>query len=225
MTREEFLALCEDFGIDPSGCTDEWYEDYLHECGFEQCDICGNWVDDNHARWIEDDYTIVCDDCLKENYFCCEDCGEWHSRDEMIITANGEHICEDCYNDHYFTCEECGDVYHMDYGMCTSDCYVCEYCYDEKYANGLIYAYHEYDDSYVPRGNTNNNLYMGIELEYNGARNTTEDFHSNDIEDVFHFEEDGSISDYECISQPCSLEYWKSYEGTLKKMLRFNKIR
>lgn len=219
MERDEFLALCKDFGLDPSGCHDEWYEDYLHDCGFERCDICGEWVDADYSRWIEDEYTMVCENCLEENYFCCDDCGEWHSRDKMIRTANDEHICEDCYTNSYFTCEECGEVYHIDYGVWTDNGYVCEDCYAVKYENSLIYEYHDYDFGYRPRGIANNNLYMGIELEYNGARNTAEDFHSNDIGDVFHFEEDGSISGYECISQPCSLEYWKSYENTLKKCL------
>ena len=60
---------------------------------------------------------------------------------------------------------------------------------------------------------------MGIELEYNGSKDTATYFHDCDIEEVFHFEKDCSVSGYECISQPCALEYWKNYAITLQECL------
>ena len=219
MERKEFIRICEDFGLNAAECTNDDYETFLYENDLDKCYYCGEWGYLDDMLYMECDDTVVCRYCADKHYVQCSDCGRWISRDDAIVTADYNYICNDCYCDYYFTCDDCGEVYHIDDSHCIDDYYYCDNCYQD-HENSLIIDYHDFDeDLYVPRGNAANDLYMGIELEYDGSKATATYFHDCDIEEVFHFEKDCSVSGYECISQPCALEYWKKYSDTLQSCL------
>jgi len=95
------------------------------------CDYCGELVD-NLTEVADGDY--VCDECLEEKYFKCDNCEEYHLKNEAIETYNGDYICENCYENYFFTCEDCGEIYHIDEATQTQDgYYVCESCLDNNY--------------------------------------------------------------------------------------------
>ena len=65
----------------------------------ETCTICGKKT---HGLTMVDEETWVCEDCLEENYFQCDECLEYWSYDyvEFFHLKNGKTICENCREDH-----------------------------------------------------------------------------------------------------------------------------
>ena len=63
------------------------------------CTLCGRTGCDLTAV---DEFTFVCDECLEQEFFCCDDCGEYWSYDEMEFyhLKDGRTICENCREDH-----------------------------------------------------------------------------------------------------------------------------
>ena len=74
----------------------------------------------------------MCEDCLSWHYAYCENCGEYHSDDEVNCykSENGVEywICDDCKDDCVRYCEECGED---TYGSHAEKCYYCDTCFDE----------------------------------------------------------------------------------------------
>lgn len=77
------------FGWVCENCINEYYT-----C----CSICGEYVRDNDAIYIESEGRYICDDCCDGYYFYCEDCGEYYN-DYDAYSYDGIMLCEDCYNE------------------------------------------------------------------------------------------------------------------------------
>ena len=129
------------------GCTDEeLFELYIDgefrrvcadcakDLGFVQCDDCGNWVPEDEALTTADGDTI-CESCYESDYFTCENCGEIHHVDDMVVvnrdTRREEYVCEDCADQRYYRCDECGEYFDSDFVHTDSDdnC-ICDSCWD-----------------------------------------------------------------------------------------------
>lgn len=64
-----------------------------------KCTLCGRTGCDLTAV---DEATFVCDECLEQEYFRCDDCGEYWSYDdvEFYHLKDGSTVCENCREDH-----------------------------------------------------------------------------------------------------------------------------
>ena len=65
---------------------------------FEICTMCGEECED---ITVIDDETRVCEDCLEDEFFYCDECGEFWLNDavEYHTLADGRTICEHCNKD------------------------------------------------------------------------------------------------------------------------------
>lgn len=78
------------------------------------CSDCGKTIDTNTDYTTLDNGNVICQDCIDENYFWCDDCELYYKKSDMnyYFTACETQVCQDCYDDHYFTCGDCGYIYH-----------------------------------------------------------------------------------------------------------------
>ena len=59
-------------------------------------------------------YGYVCDDCLDERFYYCEDCGEYVTQRHMVdIPSESGYICDDCFNENFGTCDGCGEIHRF----------------------------------------------------------------------------------------------------------------
>ena len=118
------------------------------------CSRCGKMIEGDYQ---EIDGEIVCQDCIEEYYFYCEDCNKIEERDNGYwIEDSQKLVCSDCIDD-YDCCERCGSyfsrtTYVNGYGYVCDDCFdrgdfgYCEGC-DEYYCMDDLY-YSERNDCY-----------------------------------------------------------------------------
>ena len=151
-----------------------------------------------------------CNSCFDNEGFICSSCEEGQRADSSYVTINGDRICRHCYRDNYFTCSGCGYVIHQDhYGQNR----YCVDCCEEEENNDAIHPYHYKPAPIFHREvgeKKHNALYFGIELEVNGNQDNADTVLelSND-ENLFWLEHDSSISGFEIVTHPCTLEYHK----------------
>lgn len=124
-------------------CGDELGSDgglFCWDCNdYEYCECCDD------AYRSDDLYTVydrrgherhVCESCRDNYYEICEQCGEWHHRDDMTYVESMDgYVCEDCLNNHFGFCEVCEEYYPYDeitYVESESR-YVCDHCLAEHY--------------------------------------------------------------------------------------------
>lgn len=99
------------------------------------CKDCGKFVSAKDGKIIDGEF--ICNECLDEDYFKCDICGEYHKKDDMYyIEDTKETICAECYvNGEYFFCSDCGHFY-SDYKLVIlSDTQelICEDCAEDNY--------------------------------------------------------------------------------------------
>lgn len=157
-----------------------------------------------------------------DDYLSCLNMGVCNSCDKYdmlfnLKNVNGDYYCKSCAST-LEVCPNCGRLIAGDNkkynGLCLD-------CADRK---GKLYV-HDYHDfgysNYKPRGA--GNYHFGIELEFNSSLTYkwigADVIKNADTEDLFHFERDSSITGFEMISQPCSLDYWKAHENYLQGLL------
>lgn len=144
----------------------------------------------------------------------CADCGKYDIVSNMNLVYD-KYYCDSCKSK-LATCKHCGSIITDSYhGYCLE-------CANEQ-GEPFVYDYHSFDnDCYNPRGDKGN-CYMGIELEYNTSCDYpyigADYINKLDKKDLFHFETDSSITGFEMISQPCTLEYWKENRDYLQSIL------
>ncbi len=65
---------------------------------FEICTMCGEETDE---ITVIDDVTRVCEDCLEDEFFYCDACGEYWLCDnlESHTLPDDRTVCKHCYND------------------------------------------------------------------------------------------------------------------------------
>lgn len=100
-----------------------------------ECYHCGEMVEEEQTS-IDCYGNVICEDCVENEYFVCEDCGELIPADEIVSINDGyRYVCSDCAENNYYRCEACGgwysigNVYTDDYNtvVCT-DCFDYNYC-------------------------------------------------------------------------------------------------
>lgn len=206
-------------------------EPMCEECYLEEFSFCA-CCDEPHAIedmiWV-DHLGYVCQDCIDEVCFQCDDCGEYVVNDErnQVTGERGEvrHVCNNCLENSYFWCEGCGS-YHPESEMhwdSDSDCYYCDDCYEEHRNDYLVMGYHDFND-WKPHYVTTKNegIMKGFELEIEDAdvrddARIVKDY----MDDFVVMEEDGSLSrGFEIISHPFTTEYFNTFMGrAFKSML------
>lgn len=180
-------------------CQDCYDDNYV------TCEHCGDieHIDDTHYI----DETVVCDYCYSRLYETCERCGATHHANQMFNTRDG-YVCENCFNDWYVECRGCGEILHVDDAdYCESDSeYYCSECYpDSRYINDY---YHKPSPIFY---GDNDKMYMGVELEIDGAGEDSDNagvLLDIDGNDRIYCKHDGSLEEgFEIVSHPCTLEY------------------
>lgn len=110
-----------------------WIDDepYCEDC-VRYCELCG----EDHLRdecvWIEG-WGWVCEDCLDEYFYKCEDCGEYVHRDDVVrLSVDGweRDLCESCADD-YMECDKCGEYFHSDDLTNHNGNWYCDDCLEE----------------------------------------------------------------------------------------------
>jgi hypothetical protein len=104
-------------------------ENYFH------CSCC----DEMHHHDCENEVfrdgceEYVCDICRERHYSHCNDCGNYHS-DNDVADCNGSMVCYKCRTESgdYVECEECGEWTHIDHSACLEDEWLCEGCADNR---------------------------------------------------------------------------------------------
>jgi hypothetical protein len=136
------------------------------------CTNCGHCTDE--LTNVGDDF--LCENCLSDDYFYCEDCGEYCCNDDWndvdgqgvcdscldnyfyceicnkyhsadMVEVDGKSICSDCLDDETFTCDCCENLRLNSYHNRIGDKVICDDCKDEYYSDCLICGgLHEKDD-------------------------------------------------------------------------------
>lgn len=129
----------------------------------------------------------ICDDCLGEDYFTCEDCkGVYNKNDSTYIEDHG-YVCESCY-DNYSYCEDC-EAHYDNSDMISvykehSERYVCS-DYLRNYTECVDCGQHHYS-TYT----TNNNSNICRDCYDN------EYFTCDDCDEIYHFDYRSEDEDY-----------------------------
>ena len=132
---------------------------------YETCEDCGCRCceDELNEVYDENGYTsYVCDSCLEENYFYCEDCESYHHNDNRHWVGSdycGHSVCENCLERYYTYCEECEDYYRCKdlttaYDANGEEVQVCSDCLERYYTAFEVDGETEYwHDDAVENGN------------------------------------------------------------------------
>lgn len=193
----------------------EYNNEYLCQSCFDEeytvCNDCGCVIPNSDTTVINPDRRTekrVCDSCL-EKYFLCDICGEYLTEDEIWATDDERSICYNCNTD-YCICEDCGTILHYNDARYSSydENYYCEDCYEEH--NASYIEEYSYKPDPVFLGYTEDNLYLGVELEVDKGDNlyhTTKEL-AESFEDIY-LKHDGSLGrcGFEIVSHPGTLEY------------------
>ena len=136
-------------------CFDK-YQQIIDEFA-QMCDDCGEWCLKDELT--DTGYQMICEECLENNYFVCELCGEYVNNEEMTIINNNRH------NDTMHVCEYCKDT--------NSDIFYCEY-------HGQM----EYDEHNYPISVENYG-----EICQNGYEDSGEFAYCDNCEHVYHIDD------------------------------------
>lgn len=131
------------------------------------CSCCGAAVPPDDIVYVGDQ--PVCTDCAEDETFVCDHCGFRFWNDE---NAGGSrfNLCESCRDEYYVACSECGRLLHNSeayYADSDEEGEVpcCESCYQRKVGGAL----HSYSYKPAPVFYGGGPLYLGVELEVDGA--------------------------------------------------------
>ena len=105
---------CEDCGCSIYDEDDVYYIDGGHYCEdcVEYCESCEEYHR-SETYYIEG-YGNVCEYCFNEYAQACDNCGDYHWRDDMhYVESEEEDVCSYCYREYYRPCDICGTVMHQ----------------------------------------------------------------------------------------------------------------
>ena len=73
-----------------------------------------------------------CEECVSDNTFTCDHCGDLFSDECHTRTGDGDDVCRECLLDHYTYCDDCDEYYSSDRVRYSDRCdrYVCTDCWD-----------------------------------------------------------------------------------------------
>lgn len=122
---------------------------------------------------INGDY--VCLECLKQNYYFCNNCNTWHLKTSDKIKVGNQYFCDNCFKLGIIAkCEKCGCYHLVSTSKKVFKKYYCSKCF--KY-DGTIKSYH-FSKSKEPIFNGNGALYFGLELETYNLNHLNYDEHN-----------------------------------------------
>lgn len=122
------------FELEINGETKLVCADCARDLGFVRCDDCGEWVPEDES-YVTADGETICESCYEDNYFTCEECGDIHSNEDLIVVDPGyryeQYVCSDCAERHFYRCDDCGE-YFSDCNVHTgnNDVAICDDCWD-----------------------------------------------------------------------------------------------
>ncbi len=171
------------------------------------CSVCGAALTEDNAH--EFDEQILCDRCLIEETLICDCCGDRIWRENSEGDSNTT-LCSHCYDYNYTTCEDCGRLIHNDDAHYDedSDYAYCDSCFYKRES-----SIHPYGYKPEPLFYGSGDLFMGVELEIDGAGEYSENAKklldiANHTEERIYCKHDGSLNEgFEIVSHPMSLDY------------------
>lgn len=179
------------------------------------CSCCGAAVPPDDIVYVGDQ--PVCTDCAEDETFVCDHCGFRFWNDE---NAGGSrfNLCESCRDEYYVACSECGRLLHNSeayYADSDEEGEVpcCESCYQRKVGGAL----HSYSYKPAPVFYGGGPLYLGVELEVDGAGKSASNARAilnvmNRRAEYVYIKTDGSLDDgLEVVTHPCTLEEHLKY--------------
>ena len=192
------------------------------------CACCGAEVHPEDVIYVGTQ--AICPDCAETETFVCDHCGfRFWNGDNM---GDGRFdLCESCRDEYYVTCSECGqllrnsEAYYEDSDEDGETPY-CERCYRHKVGDAL----HSYSYKPSPIFYGGGPLYLGVELEVDGAGKSASNARNilnvmNLREEYVYIKTDGSLDDgLEVVTHPCTLEEhrtrlpWKEGLDTIRSM-------
>lgn len=175
------------------------------------CDCCGRLTLEQNVHYINGEF--VCDDCMERYYFVCDCCGEVVHRNHIRWSMDCR-ICDCCADNYYYTCADCGELIPEDDAVWddASESYYCESCYNEL-RNSAIHDYYYKPVPIFYGGNTNMDMYMGVELEVDKGGEDGENAErllniANNMHEHIYIKHDGSLNyGFEIVSHPATLDY------------------
>jgi len=131
------------------------------------CYICEEEYEPEDLNYVQSVDDVVCDNCLDECFFECDECGE-HFHENVACTIpygnyTNDTYCEHCFDSVSAQCEVCGDTYHADditsYDFydgstrdvcpdCDGEIYTCDHCGMSVWADDVTSD--QYGDCYCP---------------------------------------------------------------------------
>lgn len=174
------------------------------------CTCCGAEVRPEDALYV--DASPLCQDCADEETFVCDNCGFRHWNTENAGDGCYD-LCESCRDEYFVACSECGRLLHNYEAYYTNhdddgEFPYCESCFHHKEGEAL----HSYSYKPTPVFYGNGSLYLGVELEVDGAGQSAENAREvlevvNRRDDYAYMKTDGSLDDgLELVTHPCTLE-------------------
>lgn len=207
-------------------------EDCYQSGNYFCCEKCGEIFSYDDAVTVDCGYRdemVVCESCAEDNYYQCDDCGNWFSDHRIRQDSFDNCICDECYDRRWYTCDSCGRLVNTDdVHVSRNGSAYCDDCYDGCGSD----SFHDY--SYKPdpefhfrsseleklkllRGRYISGyeaqvdlLTFGVELEVDKG-----DDHDKLCDELaaldqpIYMKHDGSLGDegVEIVTHPCSLAY------------------
>lgn len=195
------------------------YKDgYLCECcyydQFFMCESCGSLTNQSDCKVVNphlENRMFVCPDCAN-HYETCSHCDSLITHSEVWASDHDLTICNHC-SSFYTICNECDCIVDEDDAYYSNGLDYCHDCYSKRYADYIEDYCYKPDPVFL--GETDEGLYLGVELEVDNGNNlqsTTRRIY-DDFADVY-MKHDGSLSSgFEIVSHPATIEYHTSDLG------------
>lgn len=144
------------------GCRHDITENISHcASSSRECYNCGCIVNEEDGYWIADEFYCddcacscqccddmcvvadmtyvnghgyICDDCLREHFGECEECGVYYHYDELTyVESEDAYYCEYCIERYFVRCGECGELIRKTWANEHPDtgALICDDCYEE----------------------------------------------------------------------------------------------
>ena len=87
------------------------------------CDECEEYFAETYPVHSSGGEVIyVCAGCRDRYYAYCEECHEYHPKDEVITVEGGRRVCSGCLDRRYKLCDDCGNYFRSEElrdGLCS----------------------------------------------------------------------------------------------------------
>ena len=175
-----------------------------------RCDSCGKTLLPEDLT--EFDGQLLCPECLRENTVICAHCGDRVWKDDNAGDIHTP-LCQSCYDRWYVSCSRCGSIIHESdtrYAHGNDEDPLCDNCYTRYHVSCAIHDYY-YRPEPIFYGD--GPLYMGVELEIDGACESDANARRllnavNGENEYIYCKHDGSLDDgFEIVTHPMTLAF------------------